>query len=270
MKNQNNNRKKTHTTYSITNTHTHINIDKYTQKTDMNGTICFLKQFLCPNLDGTCISPLVSPERSLDSSKTTPKCPKTRTNLPFTPGFSQKGAWTAPKPPPTKKKKKIPKKKKKEFPKQFRTLRKPTISSKTGKPHCQCDSFYTCLHNEISCFLGQMGKRMVFWFFFCTKTADSISAQMREREMAAMTWPRRVRQKFQTCFPPWRFISPVSNSRITPNQNYSWRSGLQAKHVKHWKAYNQNKKSVESWWRLMTQLQMRPLFELFGLSLFLT
>ena len=31
---------------------------------------------------------------------------KTCTNLPFTPGFSQKGAWTAPKPPPTKKKKK--------------------------------------------------------------------------------------------------------------------------------------------------------------------
>ena len=45
MKNQNNNRKKTHTTYPITNTHTHINIDKYTQKTEMNGTISFLKQF---------------------------------------------------------------------------------------------------------------------------------------------------------------------------------------------------------------------------------
>ena len=78
------------------------------------------------------------------------------------------------------------------------------LVAKRAKPHCQCDSFYTCLHNEISCFLGQMGKRMVFWFFFCTKTADSISAQMREREMAAMTWPRRVRQKFQTCFPPWK------------------------------------------------------------------
>ena len=119
MKNQNNNRKKTHTTYSITNTHTHINIDKYTQKTEMNGTICFLKQFFVSkpgwNLHFTTGFP-----RSLDSSKTTPKCPKTRTNLPFTPGFSQKGAWTAPKPPPTKKKKKIPKKKK-EFPKQFRT-----------------------------------------------------------------------------------------------------------------------------------------------------
>ena len=38
---------------------------------------------------------------------------KTRTNLPFTPGFSQKGAWTAPKPPPTKKKT-IPEKKKKK------------------------------------------------------------------------------------------------------------------------------------------------------------
>ena len=36
---------------------------------------------------------------------------KTRTNLPFTPGFSQKGAWTAPKPPPTKKKKSRKKKK---------------------------------------------------------------------------------------------------------------------------------------------------------------
>ena len=68
MKNQNNNRKKTHTTYSITNTHTHINIDKYTQKTEMNGTICFLKQFFV--------------------------------SKPGWNWFPQNGAWTALKPPP--------------------------------------------------------------------------------------------------------------------------------------------------------------------------
>ena len=56
----------------------------------MNGKICFLRQF----------SALKPPQMSW----------KTARNLRFTPGFSQKGAWTAPKPPPTKKR--IPKKKK--------------------------------------------------------------------------------------------------------------------------------------------------------------
>ena len=99
MKNQRNNRKKTHTTYSITNTHTHINIDKYTQKTEMNGTICFLKQFFVskpgwikppPNVlknpHEPAFHPWVFPKRSLDSPKTTPnqkkKNPKKTKKIP--------------------------------------------------------------------------------------------------------------------------------------------------------------------------------------------
>ena len=116
MKNQNNNRKKTHTTYSITNTHTHthINIDKYTQKTEMNGTICFFEAVFCvqtwmepafhhwfpqngawtalkppPNVlknpHEPAFHPWVFPKRSLDSPKTTPnqkkkKSPKKKKN----------------------------------------------------------------------------------------------------------------------------------------------------------------------------------------------
>ena len=106
MKNQNNNRKKTHTTYSITNTHTHINIDKYTQKTERTGQFAFWSSFLCPNLDGTCISPLVSPERSLDSPKTTPKCPEKPARTCLSPlGFPKKEPGQPQNHPQPKKKK---------------------------------------------------------------------------------------------------------------------------------------------------------------------
>lgn len=150
-----------------------------------------------------------------------------------------------------------------------RHVRKPTISSKTGKTHCQCDSFYTCLHNEISCFFWANGKADVFfefflhkngWLHFCTNAGER-------------NWPHRVRQKFQTCFPPWRFISPYKSCIKFSNHTKSKlllkiRSSSQT--CQTLESVQTNKKSVESWWRLMTQLQMRPLFELFGLSLFLT
>ena len=123
MKNQNNNRKTTHTTYSITNTHTHINIDKYTQKTEMNGTICFLKQFFVSkpgwNLHFTTGFPWTEP----GSPKTTPKCPEKRARTCLSPlGFPKKEPGQPQNHPQPKKKKK--RKKKKEFPKQFRTREK--------------------------------------------------------------------------------------------------------------------------------------------------
>lgn len=45
-------------------------------------------------------------------------------------------------------------------------------------------------------FFGQMGKRMFFLNFFCTKTADSISAQMREREIGHTEFARNFRLAF--------------------------------------------------------------------------
>ena len=117
MKNQNNNRKKTHTTYSITNTHTHINIDKYTQK--WTGQFAFWSSFLCPNLDGTCISPLVSQNGAWTALKPPPNVLKNPHEPAFHPWVFPKRSLESPKTTPNQKKK-IPKKKK-EFPKQFRT-----------------------------------------------------------------------------------------------------------------------------------------------------
>ena len=108
MNNQNNNRKKTHTTYSITNTytHTHINIDKYTQKTEMNGTICFLKQFFrVQTLMKPAFHHWFPQNGAWTALKPAPNVLKNPHEPAFHPWVFQKGAWTAPKPPPTKKKK---------------------------------------------------------------------------------------------------------------------------------------------------------------------
>lgn len=75
MEKQNNKREKTDTTFTITNTHTHTNIHEYTHahKTDMNVKTCLLQQL------ETCILPLLSPERSLDSPNNPPPNPKKKT-----------------------------------------------------------------------------------------------------------------------------------------------------------------------------------------------